>query len=141
MKVFLQIIAWLGVVIIALSIPVAYGAGGYNVDMYGMGLGLASMACDIGAVLFLLGGLISRGRFLWQIGLIEGIVYVAVLPRSWAPHETAFRSVGWMGWGLILMTVLPGILILAGSIWMRRLRNKSNDASRGNKRNGIAVGQ
>ena len=131
MKILLQIVAWLGAIIIALSLPVAYGAGDYNVDMYEMGLGFASMACDIGAVLFLLGGLISKGRFLWQVGLVEGIIYIAVLPRSWALYETAYRNVGWMNWGLILMTVLPGILLVAGSIWMRRLRNKSN---------GIAVG-
>lgn|ERR1035437_272554 len=141
MKVFLQIIAWLGVVIIALSVPVAYGAGGYNVDMYEMGLGFASMVCDVGAVLFLLGGLISRGRFLWQIGLIAGIIYIAVLPRSWVPHETVVRSVGWMGWGLILMAVLPGVLIVVGSIWMRRLRNKSNNSTGNSKTKGMTVGQ
>ena len=59
LKVFLQIIAWLGVLIIALAVSIAYGAGGFNVDMYGMGLGVAAIICLVGVLLLLLGGFIK----------------------------------------------------------------------------------
>lgn len=108
MKVFLQIIAWLGVLIIVLAIPVAYGAGGFNVDMYGMGLLFAAMICLIGVFLLLLGGLISKGRFLWMVTLLVGVAYLAVLPRAWMPHNKIDGRVGWLDWRLCLMSALHG---------------------------------
>jgi hypothetical protein len=69
MKVFFQIVAWLGVLIIALAVSVAYDVGGFNVDMYGFGLMVAAIFCLVGVYLLLLGGFKSRSRFLWIITL------------------------------------------------------------------------
>jgi glucose-6-phosphate-specific signal transduction histidine kinase len=60
-KVFFNSIAWLGALVTGLSIPLAYSSGGYNVDMYEMGLDFAMIVCALGVLLFILGGLISRG--------------------------------------------------------------------------------
>ena len=121
MKVFLQIIAWLGVLIIALAIIVAYGAGGFNVDMYGMGLLFAAMICLIGVFLLLLGGLISKGRFLWMVTLLAGVAFLAVLPRAWMPHNKIDGRVGWLDWRLCLMSLFPGLVCIVGGILMRWL--------------------
>ena len=126
MKVFLQIIAWVGVLIVGLSIYVAYGAGGFNVGMYEMGLFFASALCAIGVFLLLLGGFISRGRFLWIAALVMGVAYLAVLPRSWMPHETIFRSVGWMDWRACIMNAFPAVVCIVGGILMRLRSKKSS---------------
>lgn len=125
MKVFLQIIAWLGALIVCLSVPLAYSAGNYNVDMYSMGLFFSAVICAFGVFLLLLGGLISKGRLLWVAAVSFGIVYIAVLPRSWIPHETIIRSVGWLDWRTCLISAFPGIVCIMGGILMRRLTIKS----------------
>ena len=106
MKVFLQII-WLGVLIIALAVSIAYGVGGFNVDMYGMGFGGCCHNLPRRCILLLLGGFISQGRFLWIITLIAGIAYLVVLPRVWMPHNKIGGNVGWMDWRLSLMRAFP----------------------------------
>jgi hypothetical protein len=126
LKIFLQIIAWLGALIIGLSVPLAYSSGGFNVDMYEMGLLFSAFTCAIGVFLLLLGGLISRGRFLWMVTLFVGIAYIAVLPRVWMPHETIVRSVGWMDWMGCLMSAFPGLVCIIGGILMRWLTLRSN---------------
>lgn len=126
MKVFLQIIAWLGVLIIALAISIAYGAGGFNVDMYGMGLGVAAIICLVGVLLLLLGGFISQGRFLWIITLIAGVTYLVALPRVWMPHNKIGGNVGWMDWRLSLMSAFPGIVCIIGGILMRWLTHRNS---------------
>ena len=129
MKVFLQIIAWLGVLIVGLSVPLTYSCGGANVGMYGMCLFFSAMICALGVFLLLLGGLISRGRFLWIAAVFAGIAYIAVLPRTWIPHETLYGSVGWMGWKEWLLSSLPGLICITGGILMRWLTLRSNRAS------------
>jgi len=119
LKVFLQIIAWLGVLIIALAVSIAYGAGGYNVDMYGFGLMVAAIICLVGVYLLLLGGFKSRSRFLWIITLLAGIAYVGVLPRVWMPHEKIGGNVGWLDWRLSLISAFPGLACVVGGILMR----------------------
>ena len=119
MKVFFQIVAWLGVLIIALAVAVAYDAGGYNVDMYGFGLMVAAIICLVGVYLLLLGGFKSRSLFLWIITLIAGITYLVVLPRVWMPHNKIGGNVGWLDWRLSLMSAFPGLACVVGGILMR----------------------
>ncbi len=126
MKVFLQIIAWLGASIVGLSVPLAYSSGGFNVGMYEMGLFFSVTVCAFGVFLLLLGGIISRGRFLWIAAVFVGIAYISVLPRSWIPHETVFRSVGWMDWRACLMSAFPAIVCIMGGILMRWREKGSN---------------
>ena len=119
MKVFFQIVAWLGVLIIALAVAVAYDAGGYNVDMYGFGLMVAAIICLVGVYLLLLGGFKSRSHFLWIITLIAGIAYLVVLPRVWMPHYKIGGSVGWLDWRLVVISAFPGIVCVVGGVFMR----------------------
>jgi hypothetical protein len=119
MKVFFQIVAWLGVLIIALAVAVAYDAGGYNVDMYGFGLMVAAIICLVGVYLLLLGGFKSRNHFLWIITLIAGMAYLVVLPRVWMPHNKIGGNVGWLDWRLSLISAFPGLACVVGSILMR----------------------
>ena len=51
MKVFGNIIAWPGALIVALSIVLAFSSGGYNFDLYEMGLDFAMMVAFFGLLL------------------------------------------------------------------------------------------
>jgi formate-dependent nitrite reductase membrane component NrfD len=119
MKVFFQIVAWLGVLIIALAISITLDVGGFNVDMYGFGLMVAAIICLVGVYLLLLGGFKSRSHFLWIITLIAGIAYLVVLPRVWMPHNKIGCSVGWLDWRLVVISAFPGIVCVVGGVFMR----------------------
>ena len=119
MKVFFQIVAWLGVLIIALAISITLDVGGFNVDMYGFGLMVAAIICLVGVYLLLLGGFKSRRHFLWIITLIAGIAYLVVLPRVWMPHNKIGGSVGWLDWRLVVISAFPGIVCVVGGVFMR----------------------
>jgi hypothetical protein len=119
MKVFFQIVAWLGALIIALAVSIAYDVGGFNVDMYGFGLMVAAFFCLVGVFLLLLGGFISQGRFLWVVTLLAGIVYLVILPRVWMPHAKIGGNVGWLDWRLSLISVFPGLTCVVGGVFMR----------------------
>jgi len=125
LRVFLQIIAWLGALIIGLAVSMVYSAGGFDVDMYGMGLLIATMVCFLGVFLLLLGGLTSRGRFLWIITLLVAIAYLAVLPRVWMPHQKIEQNVGWLDWQDCVFSAFPGVICFIGGIIMRRLTFKN----------------
>ena len=129
MKIFLLVIAWLGVLIVGASVPLAYSCGKFNIGMYGMCLFFSAAICAIGVVLLLLGGLISKGRFLWIAALVVGIAYLAVLPRTWAPHETIVGLQGWMDWKNILLSAAPGLVCVVGGILIRWLTLRSNRLS------------
>jgi len=126
MKILLKVIAWIGVLIVVISVPLAYSCGGFNVGMYGMCLFASSMICTLGVVLLLLGGLISKGRFIWIAAIFAGIAYLTVLPRTWAPHETIGGMQGWMDWKQCLLSSLPGLVCIIGGILMRWLKLRSN---------------
>ncbi len=121
LRITLQFIAWIGALIVGLSVVMMYGAGGYNVDMVGMAVGFSATMCFIGVFFLLLGGLISRGRFLWMITLLVGIAYIAVLPRVWVPHETKYGRVGLMSVDTFVISAFPGVVCIIGGIWMRSL--------------------
>ena len=127
MKIVWQIIAWLGILVIAISIPLAFSCGGYNVDMYEMGLFFTMLICAAGVFLFLIGGLISKGCFLWQIALIESIAYIAVLPRTWIPHSTAFLNPMWMSWYNSLLSAFAALVCIIGCLFMRWLTHRSRN--------------
>jgi len=129
MKTFLKAIAWLGVLIVGISVPLAYSCGKFNIGMYGMCLFFSAAICAIGVFLLLLGGLISKGRFLWIAALVVGIAYFAVLPRTWAPHETIVGLQGWMDWRIILMSAFPGLVCIVGGVLMWWLMLRSNRPS------------
>ncbi len=128
MKTILEILAWIGLAIVGLSIPVAYSAGGFRVDMYTMGLGFAMLIGLAGALLFLLGGLITKPPFLWIAAIIVGVAYIAVQVRAWVPHETAIRSLGWLDWQSCIAFATPGLLSIAGGVWIHSRKSEGNNS-------------
>jgi hypothetical protein len=54
-KVFLNVIGWIGFAIIGISLPLLYTCAGPNVGMIGMCLGVFSWIADLGVVLLLIG--------------------------------------------------------------------------------------
>jgi hypothetical protein len=107
-------------------VPLVYSTGGYNVDMYELGLFFSAMICTIGVFLLLLGGLIFRGRFLWIITLLVGIAYLAALPRVWIPHEIIMGRVGWVNWFGCLFSAFPGLVCIMGGVLIQWLAIRSN---------------
>jgi len=119
MKVFFQIVAWLGALIIALAVSIAYDVGGFNVDLYGFGLMVAAFFCLVGVFLLLLGGFYFPGSFSVGCNFIGGYSLSCHTSTSVDAHAKIGGNVGWLDWRLSLISVFPGLTCVVGGVFMR----------------------
>ena len=132
MKIFLNVIGWIGFGIIGVSLPAVYSCAGPKVDMIGMCLIFSSWIGALGVVLLLIGGFLSRWRYWWIVALVMGVAYVsASIPGLYAMEA---REAGRyaesqleyaIDYRLWIMVLLPGLVCIIGGIvmqWLSRRR-------------------
>jgi len=123
MKIFLNIIGWIGFGIIGVSLPAMYSCAGPNVGMVGMCLVVSSWIGTLGVVLLLIGGFLSRWRYWWIVALVMGVAYVsASIPGLYGMEasEAGKCAEQWF-W---IMILLPGLACIIGGIVMQRLSRR-----------------
>lgn len=128
MKIFLNVIGWIGFAIIGISLPLLYTCAGPNVGMIGMCLGVFSWIGDLGVVLLLIGGFLSKWRYWWIVALVMGVAYIsASIPGLYAnevreaarcaEYQLAYQ-IDYYLWTIVL---IPGLSCIIGGIIMKWL--------------------
>jgi hypothetical protein len=127
-KIFSNVLGWIGFAIIGISLPLIYTCAGPNVGMIGMCLGFSSWICGLGVVLLLIGGFLSRWHYWWIVALVMGAAYVlASIPGLYANEAfEAGRCAEYelqynINYYLWLIVLLPGLVCIIGVILMRWL--------------------
>ena len=130
-KIFLNVIGWIGFVIIGISLPLIYSCAGPNVDMIGMCLGFSSWIAAVGVVLLLIGGFLSKWRYWWIVALFIGIAYVsASIPGLYAMEAresgrcAEFQLEYKVNYYIWIMVFLPGLVCIIGGIFMKWLSGR-----------------
>ena len=131
MKIFLNVIGWIGFAIIGIALPLLYTCAGPNVGMIGMCLGVFSWIGDLGVVLMLIGAFLSRWRYWWIVALVMGVAYIsASIPGLYAmearevarcaEYQLAYQ-INYYLWTIVL---IPGLACIIGGIIMKWLLGK-----------------
>jgi hypothetical protein len=127
-KVFLNVIGWIGFAIMGISLPLIYSCAGPNVDMIGMCLGFSSWIGAFGVVLLLIGGFLSKWRYWWIVALVMGVACVsASIPGLYAMEtREAGRCAEYqleykVDYYIWIMVLLPGLACIIGGIIMKWL--------------------
>jgi len=123
MKIFLNVIGWIGFVIMGVSLPLIYSCAGPNVGMIGMCLAFFSWIGALGALLLLIGGFLSKWRYWWIVALVMGVAYISAsipgLYRMEAGYAIDYRLCI-----MVFMVLLPGLACIIGGILMRWLSHR-----------------
>jgi hypothetical protein len=127
-KIFLNILGWIGFILIGISLPLIYTCAGPNVGMIGMCLGFFSWVCGLGVVLLLIGGFLSRWHYWWIVALVMGMAYIlASIPGLYANEATEAKRCAElqlqyrMDYYLWFIVLLPGLVCIMGGILMKWL--------------------
>jgi len=127
-KIFLNVLGWIGFVIIGISLPLIYSCAGPNVGMIGMCLAFSSWIGALGVVLLLIGGFLSRWRYWWIVALVMGIAYVAASIPGLCANEAReagrcaeYQLAYKIDYRIWIMVLLPGLVCIVGGILMRWL--------------------
>jgi hypothetical protein len=119
MQIFLQIVGWLGVTIIGVSLPLIYSEIG-NEGMTGWSLFFGSAVSILGTVLLLISGFFSRWRYWSIVAVCTGITCIVVALLSLIHVEIiitgqhldyTFRSGLWVG------ALMPGVVCIIWGIF------------------------
>jgi len=122
MKTFLKVIAWVGLLFIAVGFPLSFSSSSQltNTGQLGSGVGfwLAWMLGIFGTLLLLIGGFIARPRYLWIGSIVIGLVYIlsfyGIIPW-WAERN----QLAWLP-----AYLSPGLACIIGGTVMQRVENK-----------------
>ena len=115
----LRTIAWLGVGMVVLGLPLSFYSSVLltNEELGSTnGYWIAYILAIFGVVLLVVGGIITRPRFLWIAAIIAGIAYIASL-YGWLGNNDA----GFMG---VVMVTLPGLAYIILGLLIRRFSRK-----------------
>ena len=113
----------MGVGLVATGLPFAFYSSSLltNDELYSNnGYRIAYILSIIGVIMMSLGGVITRPRFLWQVSIITGIVYIASL-YGWLLNGDA----DFMG---VVMVLLPGLVCIILGLMLRRIPGKRKKA-------------
>jgi len=115
----LRTIAWLGVGMVVLGLPLSfYSSVLMTREELGSNNGywIAYMLAIFGVVLLVIGGIITRPRFLWLAAIVAGIAYIVSL-YGWLGNNDA----GITG---VIMVTLPGLVYIILGLLIRRFSRK-----------------
>jgi len=119
----LRIIAWLGVGLVVLGLPLSFYSSVLmtrgDLDSTN-GYWIAYMLAIFGVVLLVVGGIITRPRFLWIAAIIAGIAYIASLYGWLGDNEAGLTGV--------IMVILPGLIYILLGLLIRRFSRKRKKA-------------
>jgi len=114
----LRIGAWFGLVLIALGLPLSFSSSStwINTGQLGSGLGywLSWLLALAGVLLIIIGGIITRPRFLWIGAILVGSIYIGSF-YGWMAKESE---------PILFLILLPGIVCVVGGGLIQVLRKK-----------------
>jgi len=140
MKTGLKVTAWVGFAVFSLGTIIALTATigimltpeQYGVDFVHL---YALVLAAIGAPLMLAGGIIGKPRHFWLFSLIIGLLYIAGCIPFVQNLVSSIQHTDWdylMQRGRLfskiwnnLFILIPGIIIIAEGIWIRRIERRS----------------
>jgi len=113
MKTLLKILAWLGLLIIALGLTLSFSSSStwVNTGQLGSGVGYFAAMClgALGAILALIGGFITKPKYFWLGSIVVGVVYISSFYGyifDYEPHML----------GGVFVELLPGLLCIVAGI-------------------------
>lgn len=119
----LKIVAWLGVGMVVIGLPLSFYSSSLMVDgdLYSNnGYQIAYYLAMAGVVLMALGGIITRPRFFWPVSILVGIAYIASLYGWLGDTDAGFTSMA--------MVLIPGLGCILLGIFVRRFTANRNKA-------------
>ena len=121
----LTIVAWLGIGIIALGMPLAFSSSATLMSRGSIGTGVgwwvAWILGILGTVLLLIAGFISKPRFLPLGAMVIGLVYIS----SFYGIVPWWLEMNKLAEGLATY-LAPGLACIIGGIVLQRLSNRLN---------------
>ncbi len=131
MKACLKVAAWVGMGIVALGTPLAFSCSESLMSIGPRGAGVAWWGVTwilggIGIVLLLVGGFISKPRFLPLGAIAVGLVYISSFYGFLLYSVENGTILGF------IPVLLPGLACIIGGIVMWRLSHMSSRVNQGN---------
>jgi len=124
LKTFLEFLAWIGLLIILPGLVFSYSSSwvmASSPGQLGSGVGyvITALIGTIGTLLALIGGFISRPRYLWIGALVVGIAYIASFYGYFYGYTVELEVKFIPG---LLVMLLPGLACITTGIIIRNLR-------------------
>ena len=120
MKKLFTVLPWIGLLLLAISLPLSFSSSytAVNTGELGSGAGYAvtSIAGIIAVILVLIGWIVAKPRYLWLGALVAGILYIA----SFYGYYVEPKIDAWK----IILALLPGILLVIEGGWLRLSEQK-----------------
>jgi hypothetical protein len=120
--ILLKIGAWFGLVLIALGLPLSFSSSStwINTGQLGSGIGywLSWLLAVAGVLLIIIGGIITRPRFLWIGAILVGSIYIASF-YGWIAKESE---------PILFLILLPGIVCIVGGGIIQILGKRSRES-------------
>ena len=127
MRVTLIIIAWFGLLLIALGLPLSFSSSWtwVSTGTLGSGAGYFVTLCTgaIGALLALIGGVITRPKYLWIGSIVIGVAYISSFYGYRMGLDEPYKY-----WGVFVM-LLPGLACIVEGIVIRKLNKRTQSRS------------
>jgi len=121
--VTLKIIAWFGLLLIALGLPLSFSSSWtwVSTGTLGSGAGYFVTLCTgaTGALLALIGGFIARPKYLWIGAIVIGVTYIS----SFYGYRMGLDEPS-KYWGVFVM-LLPGLACIVEGIVIRKLDKRT----------------
>jgi len=123
MRVILIIIAWFGLLLIALGLPLSFSSSWtwVSTGTLGSGAGYFVTMCTgaIGALLALIGGVMTRPKYLWIGCIVIGVAYISSFYGYRMGLDEPYKY-----WGVFVM-LLPGLACIVEGIVIRKLNKRT----------------
>lgn len=118
MKRLLTILAWFGLFLVVLSLPLSFSSSYTKVSTgelgSGVGYAVTGLAATIALVLVLIGGIIARPKHLWLGTVTVSLLYIASFYGYYIEPDLELWK--------ILVALSPGILLLGEGVLLKVLR-------------------
>ena len=123
MRMTLIIIAWFGLLVIALGLPLSFSSSWtwVSTGTLGSGAGYFVTLCAgaVGALLALIGGFITRTKYFWIGSIVVGVAYISSFYGYGMGLDEPYKY-----WGVFVM-LLPGLACIAAGIVIKKLNKQT----------------
>ncbi len=119
----LIIIAWFGLLLIALGLPLSFSSSWtwVSTGTLGSGAGYFVTLCAgaIGVLLALIGGVITRPKYFWVVAIVIGVAYISSFYGYRMGLDEPYKY-----WGVFVM-LLPGLACIVEGIVISKLNKRT----------------
>jgi phosphatidylglycerophosphate synthase len=125
MKTFLKSLAWIGIALFAFGLSLSfYTSWIIAMDPHSVGVSWGHMFGllfgVLGLIFMLIGGLLSKPRYLWLVSIIVGLLYFVSFFSIYQELPTRIRDnqIGTL-FADLAISILPGLVAICEGIWLR----------------------